>query len=51
MTSRRVVGTEVEYGISVLGLPHANPMLASSQVVNAYAQEHPSSPRTMGLRR
>lgn len=40
MTSRRVVGTEVEYGISVLGLPHANPMLASSQVVNAYAQEH-----------
>jgi proteasome accessory factor PafA2 len=34
---RRVMGTEVEYGISVAGQPGANPMLASSQVVNAYA--------------
>ncbi|MCH1866855.1 proteasome accessory factor PafA2 [Nocardioides sp. CFH 31398] len=34
---RRVMGTEVEYGITVSGQPHANPMLASSQVVNAYA--------------
>ncbi|MCM3515288.1 proteasome accessory factor PafA2 [Nocardioides sp. P86] len=34
---RRVMGTEVEYGISVAGQPHANPMVASSQVVNAYA--------------
>jgi proteasome accessory factor A len=31
------MGTEVEYGISVQGLPLANPMVASSQVVNAYA--------------
>ncbi|MBA2455195.1 MAG: proteasome accessory factor PafA2 [Nocardioidaceae bacterium] len=34
---RRVMGTEVEYGISVRGQPAANPMLASTQVVNAYA--------------
>lgn len=34
---RRVMGTEVEYGISVQGHPTANPMVASSQVVNAYA--------------
>ncbi|WKN50649.1 depupylase/deamidase Dop [Nocardioides sp. Arc9.136] len=34
---RRVMGTEVEYGISVTGQPLANPMVASSQVVNAYA--------------
>jgi len=31
------MGTEVEYGISVVGQPLANPMVASSQVVNAYA--------------
>jgi len=31
------MGTEVEYGISVLGQPAANPMLASTQIVNAYA--------------
>jgi proteasome accessory factor A len=31
------MGTEVEYGISVTGQPAANPMLASSQVVNSYA--------------
>ena len=37
MSVRRVMGTEVEYGISVLGQPMANPMVASSQVVNAYA--------------
>ncbi|WP_324251234.1 depupylase/deamidase Dop [Nocardioides sp. Leaf374] len=37
MSVRRVMGTEVEYGISVAGQPHANPMVASSQVVNAYA--------------
>jgi len=34
---RRVMGTEVEYGISVQGQPGANPMLASTQVVNAWA--------------
>jgi proteasome accessory factor A len=37
MSVRRVMGTEVEYGISVQGQPTANPMVASSQVVNAYA--------------
>ncbi|HEX8780765.1 MAG TPA: depupylase/deamidase Dop [Nocardioides sp.] len=37
MSARRVMGTEVEYGISVSGQPGANPMVASSQIVNAYA--------------
>lgn len=37
MSVRRVMGSEVEYGISVVGQPTANPMVASSQVVNAYA--------------
>jgi len=37
MSVRRVMGTEVEYGISVQGQPLANQMVASSQVVNAYA--------------
>ncbi len=36
MTARRVMGTEVEYGISVPGQPGANQMIASSQIVNAY---------------
>ena len=31
------MGTETEYGVSVPGQPAANPMVASSQVVNAYA--------------
>jgi len=30
------MGTEAEYGISVPGQPGANPMVTSSQVVNAY---------------
>jgi proteasome accessory factor PafA2 len=36
VTTRRVVGTETEFGISVPGDPGANAMVASSQVVNAY---------------
>jgi proteasome accessory factor A len=36
MSVRRVMGTELEYGISVPGQPAANPMVTSSQVVNAY---------------
>jgi proteasome accessory factor PafA2 len=32
-----VMGTETEFGISVQGQPTTNPMVASSQVVNAYA--------------
>ncbi len=45
MSVRRVMGTEVEYGISVQGQPLANPMVASSQVVNAYATASPSARR------
>ena len=37
MTTRRVMGTETEFGISVVGQPHANPMVASTRLVNAYA--------------
>ncbi len=37
MSVRRVMGIETEYGISVPGRPSANPMLASGQVVLAYA--------------
>ncbi len=37
MSVRRVMGTEIEYGIAVTGQPTANPMVSSSQVVNAYA--------------
>ncbi|MCH9815108.1 MAG: proteasome accessory factor PafA2 [Actinomycetia bacterium] len=37
MTVHRVMGIETEYGIAVPGRPNINSMLASSQVVNAYA--------------
>ena len=37
MSVRRIMGTETEFGIHVLGTPSANPMLTSSQLVNAYA--------------
>ncbi|MEO5651967.1 MAG: depupylase/deamidase Dop [Marmoricola sp.] len=37
MSVRRVMGTETEFGISVQGSPHANPMVASTRLVNAYA--------------
>jgi proteasome accessory factor A len=37
MSVRRVMGTETEFGISVQGQPHANPMGASTRLVNAYA--------------
>jgi Pup amidohydrolase len=37
MSVRRIMGTETEFGVSVLGTPSANQMLASSQVVNGYA--------------
>jgi proteasome accessory factor PafA2 len=33
-----VMGIETEYGISVPGHPNLNPMMTSSQIVNAYAQ-------------
>jgi len=37
VTARRIVGTEVEYGISVPGDPSANPVITSTQAVLAYA--------------
>ncbi|MFQ6172458.1 depupylase/deamidase Dop [Oryzobacter sp. R7] len=37
MTVRRVMGIETEYGIVVPGDPGANPMVASGDVVTAYA--------------
>ncbi|MGI8813966.1 MAG: depupylase/deamidase Dop [Pseudonocardia sp.] len=37
MTARRIMGTEIEYGISVPGDPNANPVITSTQVVLAYA--------------
>src|ERR671917_2120449 len=37
MSARRVMGTELEYGISVPGQPGANPTTLSSQVVNAWS--------------
>ena len=40
MTVRRVQGSEVEYGIAVQGQPHANPMVTSTHIVNAYAAAH-----------
>ena len=39
---RRVMGTEVEYGVSLPGQPSANAMLLSAQVVNAYASGLPA---------
>ncbi|MEO9138546.1 MAG: depupylase/deamidase Dop [Jatrophihabitans sp.] len=42
MTVRRVMGTEVEYGVSLPGQPGANAMLLSAQVVNAYASTLPA---------
>ena len=39
MSVRRLMGIETEYGVSVPGKPHVNAMMASSQVVNAYAVE------------
>jgi proteasome accessory factor A len=35
----KYMGTETEYGISVIGRPDFNPVLASSLVVNAYAAD------------
>jgi proteasome accessory factor PafA2 len=38
MTVHRIMGIETEYGISVPGYPNLNPMVSSTQIVNAYAQ-------------
>ena len=37
MTAQRIMGTEVEYGVSVPGEPGVNPVVSSTQVVLAYA--------------
>ncbi|MDQ1709666.1 MAG: Pup amidohydrolase [Frankiaceae bacterium] len=37
MTTRRVMGIETEYGVSVPGQPGANAMVSSSLIVNSYA--------------
>jgi proteasome accessory factor PafA2 len=42
MSVRRVMGTEVEYGVSLPGDSNANAMLLSAQVVNAYASTLPA---------
>ncbi|MEO9238895.1 MAG: proteasome accessory factor PafA2 family protein, partial [Jatrophihabitantaceae bacterium] len=41
----RVMGTEVEYGVSLPGSPNANAMLLSAQVVNGYASLLPGGRR------
>ena len=45
MTAVRVMGTEVEYGVSLPGSPNANAMLLSAQVVNGYASLLPGGRR------
>ncbi|KQS54827.1 Pup deamidase/depupylase [Geodermatophilus sp. Leaf369] len=45
MSVRRVMGTELEYGISIPGQPGANPTTLSSQVVNAWAPAEAPSRR------
>jgi hypothetical protein len=45
MSVRRVMGTEIEYGISVPGQPSANPTTLSSQVVNAWSVAEAPTPR------
>ncbi|WP_396229798.1 proteasome accessory factor PafA2 family protein, partial [Frankia sp. CpI1-P] len=43
MSARRIMGIETEYGVSVPGQPNTNQMLASSLVVNSYANRTSSS--------
>ena len=45
MSTRRVMGTETEYGVSTPSQAGVNHMLASSQVVNGYAGVIPEGPR------
>lgn len=44
MSVTRVMGIETEYGIAVPSDPRANPMLTSSQLVNAYANSVADNP-------
>src|ERR1700759_3855800 len=45
MSVRRVMGTEIEYGVSLPGQPSVNAMRLSAQVVNAYASTLSSAGR------
>jgi len=45
MTSRRVMGIETEYGVSVQGQPASGAMVASSQVVNGWASGMADGPQ------
>ncbi|MDP3712879.1 MAG: depupylase/deamidase Dop [Mycobacteriales bacterium] len=45
MSSRRVMGIETEYGVSVPSVAGVNAMVASSQVVNGYAGAMPTRDR------
>jgi proteasome accessory factor A len=45
MSVIRVMGTEVEYGISLPANPNANAMLLSAQIVNGYASTLPGGRR------
>jgi Pup amidohydrolase len=45
MSSRRVMGIETEYGVSVPSVAGTNAMVASSQVVNGYAGAMPTRDR------
>jgi proteasome accessory factor PafA2 len=44
MTTRRVMGIETEYGVSVPGQPASGAMVASSQIVNGWASGMPDGP-------
>jgi len=44
MSVQRITGIETEYGVSVAGDPHANPIITSSQIVNGYALAGSTSP-------
>ena len=45
MSVRRVMGTEVEYGISVPGHPNVNSMALSAQIVGAYVMDQDAQMR------
>ncbi len=38
--THRIIGTEIEYGISTPATPQASPILTSTEVVKAYARAH-----------
>src|SRR5205085_7076227 len=40
MAVPKVCGIETEYGVSLRGVPDANPVLASSLLINGYVEHH-----------